>query len=140
MSEERRRILNLLAEGKISADEAECLLDALKRSAEFLGAEGSITETAAKPKYLRVQVNPKQGNQEQVNVRVPLSLIRTGMKLGAMMPGGANARINSALADRGLDVDLGNLKAEEFDALVGALAQTSIEVNDEKGLVRIFCE
>ena len=61
MFEERRRILNMLAEGKISAEDAERLLDAIDAKA---GSAEEKTECCDKenPRYLRILVNPKSGS------------------------------------------------------------------------------
>ena len=63
MSEERARILNMLAAGKITADEAERLLDALDSRAPQTAASGESMIKGdptplleALPKYLYVKV------------------------------------------------------------------------------------
>lgn len=140
MNDERRRILNMLAEGKITAGEAERLLDALAHPAPSAAIERPVRGSESGPKYLRVQVDPKQSGRDQVNIKVPLSLIRTGMKLGAMMPSGVKERINGALADKGVNIDLTRMDNQDFETLVEALSETSIEVDDAKEHVRIYCE
>jgi|SRR5579872_7400931 len=89
MSEERKKVLEMLAAGKISADEAERLLDKLSGSASNAtpGTEkppAPAQQGTAKPKYLRIVVD--QPGREQINMRVPLSLIGTGRGLLAIMP------------------------------------------------------
>jgi hypothetical protein len=53
VNEQRRQILQMLAEGKITADEAEALIAALERDAP----EPPPVASARKPKYLRVTVS-----------------------------------------------------------------------------------
>jgi hypothetical protein len=86
MSEDRARILNMLADGKISAEEAERLLDALE-SRQASGAAASVAPSAIKgdptpllnalPKYLHVKVDDTEG--AKVDVKVPLALVRSGL-------------------------------------------------------------
>ncbi len=74
MSEERKKVLEMLATGKITAEEAEKLLDKLSNAATNspAGTEPNTANAAhgaTRPKYLRVVVD--QPGREQVNMRVP---------------------------------------------------------------------
>lgn len=140
MSEERRRILNMLAEGKITADEAERLLDALGRAEEARPSEVAENGPAKRAKYLRVQVAPKHEGRDQVNIRVPLALVRAGVKLGGVMPNGIKGRVNEALASKGINMDVNQMDARQLEQMIDALGEMSIDVDDEKETVRIFCE
>jgi len=97
MSEERRKILEMLQEGKISVDEAERLLSALS-SPEV--EERESPSEKGKLKYLRILVEPGPGSEEKerVNVRVPLKLIRAGLKLASFIPKHAQTKVNEELA------------------------------------------
>jgi hypothetical protein len=140
MNEERRRILNMLAEGKISADEAEQLLDAMTRGAPAVST-GAIAAGAA-PKYLRVLVEGhEEGHGGKVNVRVPFNLIRAGVKLAALIPAAAHGPVNKALKEQGIDFDVSKLKPEDLDDLVQHLTDLSVDVEGGRGeKVRVFCE
>ncbi len=161
MSEERKKVLELLAGGKITAEEADRLLERLQgrgqggpghghgwgrrhRLRAALGGSAADPETAAGtdggegesarplPRYLRVVVDSESG--EKVNIRVPLKLVRTGIKLGAMLPKDAKAKIEA----KGIDLEsLGGKDAEE---LIAALEELQVDVEDGKDTVRIFCE
>ena len=78
----------MLAEGKISADEAERLIAAMEAS-PALSAHAVAGSLAGKPrpKYLRVVVDSEDdGGHEgptKVNVRVPMQLLRAGVCLAA---------------------------------------------------------
>ena len=136
MSEERRQILEMLAEGKISGEEAEKLLDRLDQQKEQYGGgapgEGDPSQTG-KPKYLRVMVNSTNG--DKVNVRVPMALIRTGLKLTTMLPPEATQKI----AEQGIDLSqLSELQGEE---LIEALRELTVDVDSADGdTVRVYCE
>ena len=142
MNENRRQILDMLATGKITADEAERLLGALERSAATIA--GSATEPALKPrpKYLRVLVedSSRQGNPTQVNVRVPMQLLRAGVRLASLIPVDAQHHVDTALHSHGVKIDLSQLKPENLEELVDQLSDLTVDVDDEKAKVRVFCE
>jgi len=143
MNEERRRILAMLAEHKISADEAEALLDAITPGAVAVssGGLGPLAQVA-EPKYLRVLVEGhEEGQASKVNVRVPFNLIRAGMRLAALIPAAAHGPINKALHEQGIEFDVSKLKAEDLEGLVQHLTELSVDVEGAHGeKVRVFCE
>ena len=145
MSEDRIRILNLLAEGKISADEAERLLDALGTRASagakpdgpaIKGNPGPLLE--ALPKFLYVKVNAANG--DNVDVKIPIALVRSGLKLTSLIPPQAMDQINDSMSEHGMSVDFANLKPEDIDDLVEALREMEINVDSTNGdKVRVYC-
>ena len=89
MNEHRRQILQMLSEGKISADEAERLIAALEERPAGSSENVSDSGAKARPKYLRVQVDSEDDGHEgptKVNVRVPMQLLRAGVKLAGLIP------------------------------------------------------
>jgi hypothetical protein len=72
MNEEKARILKMLEDKKITADEAMKLLEALDRT------EARPTERELKRKWLHIRVE-KDGKQT-VNLKLPLSLLKFGFK------------------------------------------------------------
>jgi hypothetical protein len=126
MSTETRKVLEMLAAGQIGAADAEKLLEKLDRGASA-GAD------AHAGRYLRVLVeSPKC---EQVNVRVPLAFLRSGMKLLAVLP----PRVNEKLAEKGIDLSaISDLKGEDLEQ---ALRDLLVNVDGPDGnKVRVFCE
>ena len=147
MSENRRQILEMLAQGKISADEAERLIAALEREPVRAGASDTVETLPAKPrpKYLRVLVeslNPHShnGGPTKVNIRVPMQLLRAGVRLGALIPPQARERANEALREKGVNFDLNQIKPENLEALIEQINDLSIDVDEDNAKVRIFCE
>lgn len=137
MSEDRKRILELLAQGKITADEAERLIAAL--AGEGSGERPEAPRRA--PKYLRVIVDANNsGHATKVNIRVPMQLLRAGVRLGGLIPRHAREQVNEALQDQGIDIDIGKLKPENLEALIEQLQDFSVDVDDENAQVRVFCE
>ena len=140
MSEEKKRILEMLAQGKINADEAERLLSALygnEQTRPGQGDEGKKPE----PKYLRVVVEPgpESDNPEKVNIRVPYKLIRAGLKLASFIPKNAQAKVNEALQEKGMEIDFSKIKPEDLEEIIRQLDDLSVNV-DGKETVRIFSE
>jgi len=131
MNEERRKILEMLAEGKINADEAERLLAALEK--------GQSGETAQrKPKYLHLIVESE--DDTKVNVRAPMQLLRAGVRLASLIPPQARARVNEAMQERGLTLDLAQIKPENLEELIDQLEDVTIDVDEPDVKVRVFCE
>jgi hypothetical protein len=144
MTEDRRRILNMMAEGKLSADEAESLLGALTSgsSSQIVHARTQPQAPIAKsPKYLRVLVESMQEDKpSKVNVRVPFELIRAGMRLAALIPVVAYEPVNRALKDSGVDFDISKIKPDDLEGLVAHLQELQVDVDDGTEKVRVFCE
>lgn len=140
MNEERRKVLEMLGQGKITVDEAEKLLAAVG-GAEPVETSGPDTSGGRAWKYLRIQVEPGPGNDkgERVNIRVPFKLIRAGLKFAAFIPREAHDKVNRAFKEKGMDVDLARITPQDLEEIVGNLDDMTIEV-DGKDKVRIFCE
>jgi len=140
MNEERRKVLEMLSQGKITVEETEKLLAAVGAADPGAAAE---TDTAGRHfwKYLRVQVEPGPGSEkgERVNIRVPFKLIRAGLKFAAFIPREAHDKVNKALKEKGLDVDLARITPQDLEEIVSNLDDMTVEV-DGKDKVRIFCE
>jgi hypothetical protein len=79
-AEERIKILNMVAEGKITAEEGAELLKALRNAAEKSQA---AAPGAPEPRYLRVRVTDRVTGQEKANITIPMSLVDVGLRMGA---------------------------------------------------------
>ena len=136
----------MLAEKKITVEEAERLLalTASEGAAENAGPEG-VPGRKGSPKYLRLEVGPGSSAEsspeaERVNIRVPIKLIRAGMKLTALIPAHAADKVQDALKEKGVDFDLRNLTMDDIDELVEALSHPGVEVESGKEKVHIYVE
>ena len=140
VTDERRSILDMVATGKVSADEGERLLAALENGSPTIREAPS----GRRPKYLRVVVEQDEGGDGplKVNIRVPIALLRAGVKLVSLIPPRATQEVNSALAKEGISFDLSQLKPENLDELIDQLQDLAIDVDQQKDnlKVRIFCE
>ena len=86
-SEERTRILKMIEDGKITAAEAAQLIEALDtatQSPQGPSATASDNGSAKRVgRWFHVRVKDLASGKVRVNVRLPLSLISTGIKIGA---------------------------------------------------------
>ena len=85
-TEERMRILMMIQEGKISASEGAQLieaLDELKAPSPPASPAASGYSVGKKPHYLRVLITDSDSGKTRVNVRLPVSLINSGLRMGA---------------------------------------------------------
>jgi len=157
MNENRRQILEMLAAGKITADEADRLLAALEpepaaTAGEFSGniagskgRSGTDTGTTVKTraKYLRVLVESTEKNgPTTVNVRVPMQLLRAGVRLASLIPQQAHDELDETLSRHGVPLTLSQIKPENLEELIDHLDDLSVDVDakEEKAKVRVFCE
>ena len=144
MSEDRKRILGMLAEGKISAEEADLLLDSLEPPVVDAAPESSPSadwpsgpSATGTPKFLYVKVT---GGKDTVDVKVPLSVLRAGLKLTSLIPPQAMERINESIGEHGMSLDFNNLKPEDIEDLIASLREMEINVRSAEGEnVRVFC-
>jgi SHOCT-like protein len=143
MNENRLKILQMLSTGQISADEAERLIAALEKEPPASPPPaGFESNPKAKPKYLRVVVEPEKEGQvgPKVNIRVPVQLLRAGVKLGSLIPDQARIHVNEALHGHGLQFDLTQIKPENIEELIDHLKDLTVDVDDKDIKVRVFCE
>ena len=88
--EDRLNILKMVQEGNISADEGLRRMEGQSAQATSVPvpppapvAPGMPTRPNLSGRYLRVNVSDSRTGNRKVFVRVPLSLVRMGLKMGA---------------------------------------------------------
>ena len=156
MNDNRRQILEMLAAGKITADEAERLLSALDpdttkpvggtANPAGSGLQAGVPRTRAK--YLRVLVEADEQmtglkGPTTVNVRVPLQLLRAGVRLAALIPQQAHNQLDQALSSHGVPLTLSQIKPENLEELIDHLEDLTVDVDGKDGnktRVRVFSE
>jgi SHOCT-like domain len=76
---ERMRILKMISDKQITAEEAAKLLEALRSS------EGEARDHSepTKPRWLHVRVMDRTTGKTKVNVNIPVGLVDVGLKMGA---------------------------------------------------------
>jgi hypothetical protein len=143
MSDETRRVLDLVAQSKITVDEAQLLLDAMNAPSADPGAPAPDEAERSKPKWMRIAIHKtgKEGKRDKdVNIRVPIAIVRSGMRLGSLIPGLAGEQVQARMRERGFDIDFSKLDGAAIDSILKDLGETNIEIDDGKAQVRITCE
>ncbi len=122
--EERLKILNMVSEGKITAQEGAQLLNAL-RSSERRGSAASA-EAGGAARYLRVRVSDSRSGKVKVNINIPVSLLHVAVRIGAKF----------APEMEGLDF------AELMDLISQGVRGKVVDITDEEDneRVEIFAE
>ena len=135
-NDSHKKILEMLAGGKITVEEAAALLSKLQNTDTV---EEEVIETESgearkrTPRYLRVVIDSANG--DKVNVRVPMSLLKTGIKLSALLPGDAAQQMSNH------GFDLSQLSKLDGDELIEALSDLTVDVDSADGdKVRVFTE
>jgi hypothetical protein len=139
LNEDRRQILRILAEGKINADEAERLLTALERSPSPSPSSGGAFNPPANARYLRVLVDSRD-HSKKVNVRIPVQLLRAGVRLASLIPVEARNEVNAAMREQGVQFDINQLKPENLEELIEHVNELAVDVDDGRQTVRVFAE
>jgi hypothetical protein len=124
--EERKRILDMLEQGKIDAKQAEGLLESIEKK---VGQEKNPAKVRAKGRKLRVVVQSKEEGGENVNISIPLSLAKLVTKF---IPKDKRESMESS------GVDVGEILAH-IDELEGMDEDiVNVDSGDEK--VRIYIQ
>ena len=134
MGEETRQVLEMLSAGKVSVQEAEQLLLAVKTATQ-------AEEKKADPKYFRIQVNKpaREGKKaEAVNIHVPITVVRGGLRLGALFPGMLGKK--KIQLDNGTELDLSKVTYTDLEAMIKDIGELSVDVDGGDAQVRIRCE
>jgi hypothetical protein len=121
MSEERKKILNMVAEGKLTPEEADRLLGALK-------------ESNKKARFFHVRVFDKNKDKPKVKVDIPIGVLKLASKIGAafkgVVPEGFKIDIH------GKQISLDELTPEMIDKIIDEISDegrfTIAEVTDEE--------
>jgi hypothetical protein len=133
MSQETRQVLEMLASGKVSVQEAEQLLHAV-------AATSPTEEKKSEPRYFRILVNKpaRDGKKaENVNIKVPITVVRGGLRLGALFPGLLGKK--TIQLENGTELDLSKIHHADLEAMIKDIGELTVDV-DGDAEVRIRCE
>jgi hypothetical protein len=77
-----------------------------------------------------------------VNLRVPLQLLRAGVKVASLIPPRAQEQVNRVLRQRGLPFDLNQVRPENLDQLIDQLSTFTVAVDQKQNdlKIKVFCE
>ncbi|MFZ6030463.1 MAG: SHOCT-like domain-containing protein [Chloroflexota bacterium] len=125
-SEERMRILRMIQEGKISADEGAKLLAALRDSRKETRENVVVNRVGGSKSWLRIRVTDMKTNRNKVSVNLPMGLVEAGMKIGAQYAPELNG------------IDLNMIIEEVRNGAQGKIIDVTDEEDGER--VEIFIE
>ena len=121
--EERLKILQMLEEGKINADEAATLLRAMGQGKRTTSSGPSFSSEG---RYLRVQVTDRNSGRSKVNVTLPMGLVGVGLRMA------------ERFAPEFEGIDMQELEDALASGAVGKIVEVTDE--DENELVEIYVE
>ncbi len=140
MNEEKLKVLNMIAEGKITAEEGEKLLEALDKKNEKKPEPIEVKREKGNINYLYVDINPKsESSSEKVHVKVPLALVRAGVNIASMLPSEVQDTVNNAMDEKGMKFDLSSIKPENIEELIQALEEMEVNIDSDESTVRVYC-
>jgi hypothetical protein len=134
MSEETRKVLEMLSNGKINVQEAEQLLQAV-------GSASQSDEKKPEPRFFRILVNKpaREGKKaEAVNIRVPITVVRGGLRLSALFPSMLGRK--KIQLDNGGEIDLSKVSYSDLEAMIKDIGELTVDVDGGDAQVRIRCE
>ena len=76
----------------------------------------------------------------RINIRVPLQLLRAGVRLTSVIPPQALTRVNEQLDKSGVPIDLAQLKPQDIEEFIEQLDDVTVDINDPDSKVQVFCE
>ncbi len=92
---------------------------------------------------LKIRIEPtgqESDEEEAVDIKVPLQVLKAGVKLSSFLPEHAKEKVNAAFKTKGFNFDLASLKSEEIDLFIASLAGLNIVVEKDNAKVTISCE
>jgi hypothetical protein len=123
-SEERMKILKMIEEGKLSAEEGTKLLAAL--SEKRMPTPPRPPGMPGAPRWLRIRVTDVRSGRSKASVQIPLALVDAGMKIGAHF------------APEVEGVDMSNVMEALRSGVTGKIIDVTDEVDGEH--VEIYVE
>ena len=97
--EERMKILKMIEEGKISAEDGAKLLAALAESRKTPPPVSGTAVAGGEARWFRVRVTDLVTGRPKVNVNIPMGLVNVGIKMGARFAPGLEADQMQAVAE-----------------------------------------
>ena len=133
-SNDRKLVLEMLADGKITVEDAEKLLAKLEEVENYPEETGETDGTTKRrATHLRI-VATDDDEGDSINLRIPLGLVRAGLTLDSFLPRWARSRIFVATS-------LSDVSQIDTDYLRDNLDDLDLTYDSEDGeSIRIFVE
>ena len=131
MSSERKKILEMLEEGKITSKEAADLLEAIDDTSEnYKYNEVSTLSKSYSKKYLKIRV-VEGSAQSKVKLNIPIKLVKLGLSFASKL----NSSIEGVqISNKEIDIILDAIENEIEGEII------SIDADDGKTQVKIYIE
>lgn len=127
MSSEKMQILKMIEEGKISAEEGMKLIQAVEEApVDDFEIDFEKKQNTGSARRLRVKV--EKNGKETVNIKIPISLVNVGLKIGK--------KFSPDLQESMGDIDMDEIVQMIKEGAEGKL----VEVDDGDEHVEIFVE
>ena len=94
----------------------------------------TMNQEMKKPQFLCIQID----REFKVNVRIPLELVRNGIKLAAFIPQEAAHLVTDRLRSKGIDLEI--IASESFDHFIERLQKFHLGNDEHDQTVKIYCE
>lgn len=123
MKEEKKRIMKMLEDGKINADEAYRLLEAIEKKGEKEG------------KFFRVEVESE--GEKKVNIKIPFVVATKLLKVGGKLVTKFSKEAREKLEEYDIDIEeiLKSLEEELYD-----IPSTIVDISEDKEKIKIWIE
>lgn len=129
---EQRQILDMLKDGRIDTEDAERLLERLGE-ADAPGAGAPRPPVPPGEQHLSVVIRTQDG--DEIDARVPLKLIATGMAFEKLLPETARGAVED------IGIDLAELRNVRGDQLIETIQNLEVDLEDHDGnSISIRCE
>ncbi|HKL43256.1 MAG TPA: hypothetical protein VJ962_11800 [Clostridia bacterium] len=129
MSSERKKILEMLEEGKITSKEAADLLEAVDDSTENNNEVSTLSRSYSK-KYLKIRVFEAE-KESKVNLNIPIKLVKLGISFASKL----NSKIEGVqISNAEIDIILEAIDNEIEGEIL------SIDADDGRTRVKIYIE
>ncbi len=93
-----------------------------------------MNQEKKEPKFLCIQIDM----EIKVNVRIPLGLIKNGMKLAAFIPQEAAHLVTDRLRSKGINLEM--MFTESFDHFIESLQKFHLNNDEHDQTIKIYCE
>lgn len=117
MDQERKQVLEMVRDGRLTVDEAEQILDAMTYGEE---RTSDAVSSKRNPRFLRIRVKDEDGSK--VNLNIPISLAKVMLKF-------VPSQVMGELADQ--NIDLNGILAAVQEGAEGQLIHVKEEDGDE---------
>jgi len=146
----------MLSQGKLSVDDADRLLKAALHPDESITAQtetdekvgggdrgpsipvprGASTAKKSPPRFVRIVIEMQE---ENINIKAPIALLRAGLNFGLALPKEVRLKLGHDISD-GIGFDPFVLAGKNINPLINALGEGSILVKSSKSRVYISVE